>query len=381
MGIISKKVGILGGGQLGKMLCHSAQPWHLDISILDKSKDFPAAPYCTKFVEGDFRDYDDVLNFGRTVDVLTIEIEAVNQEALEKLEKEGVEIKPQPEILATIRDKGKQADFYASHGIKAPVYRSYHNSDQIKTDIQSNALNFPFVQKLRTEGYDGRGVAAIRSAEDLTKIMEGPSICQDMIDIEKELAIIVARNIHGEEVTYDPVEMVFHPVANLLEYQLCPANIAKETAELLKKTAYKIAREFDLVGIMAIEFFLDKGGEVWVNEAAPRPHNSGHHTIETCECSQYEQLLRAVLDLPLGSTRLTDSSVMINLLGEKGKTGLARIEGIEEVMNTAGAHLHLYGKSVTKPFRKMGHILISGEDPNSLIKKGLYLKDNVKITA
>jgi len=375
------KVGILGGGQLGKMLALAAGQWGLPIYILDTSKDFPAAAYCTEFTEGNFKDFDDVYNFGKDKDIVTIEIEHVNTEALLKLEEEGVKVHPNPQALNIIKDKGLQKQFYLDKGLPTSDFRLFSGKEEIQKALAENRLQFPFVQKTRTAGYDGRGVAVIRSADDTTKLLDGPSITEPLVDIEKEIAVIVARNADGQVNTFAPVEMDFNAEANLVEYLYCPADISYNVINEADDLARAIIEAYDICGLLAVEFFLTKDGQILINEVAPRTHNSGHHTIDSCQTSQFEQQLRAILNLPLGSTTMTSPAIMLNLLGEDGFTGPAIYNGIDRCMTTEGVHVHLYGKKITKPFRKMGHATIVDKDLAKAKVKAIFIKENLKIKA
>lgn len=375
----SKKLGILGGGQLGKMIALAAGNWHFPIKFLDKKSDFPTARYAAEFVEGNFKNYDDVLAFGRTCDVISIEIEHVNTEALLQLEKEGKTIHPAPEKLILIKDKGLQKQFYADNNLPTSAFQLLDNEEIVKKEIANGNLSFPFVQKTRGEGYDGKGVAVIKSEDDLRKLLSGPCLIEELVDIEKEIAVIVARNEMGEVVSYPVVEMEFNPVANLVEFLICPSDITEEQAEVSDKLARAVIEKLDLCGLLAVELFLTKKGEILINEVAPRPHNSGHHTIDSCFTSQFEQHIRAVMNLPLGSTKMKIPSVMVNLLGADGFTGEAFYDGFESCLNVEGVNLHLYGKTVTKPFRKMGHATIVDQDLEEAKRKGKFVKDNLII--
>jgi 5-(carboxyamino)imidazole ribonucleotide synthase len=359
----SFKLGVLGGGQLGKMLGLAACNWHLPLYVLDKARSFPAGLVTSHFTEGDFSDFDDVLNFGLDKDVVTIEIEHVNTDALLELEKRGVKIHPGPEALNIIKDKGKQKSFYTEHGLPTSRYEIYDGEAVVRQALSSGHLKYPFVQKSRTAGYDGRGVAIIGSDAELEeKLLPGACVIEEGVDIEKELAVIVARNEDGEVATFPAVEMEFNPVVNLVEFLSCPATIGKA----VERDAYNLARSaieaFDICGLLAVELFLTKDGRLLINEVAPRPHNSGHHTIDSCYTSQFEQHLRAILNLPLGSIRLKSPSIMVNLLGAEGHTGPAHYEGLAECLSIEGVKIHLYGKDITKPFRKMGHATVLADD-------------------
>ncbi len=375
------KVGILGGGQLGKMLCTAAADWHLELSVLDASEDFPAAPYCHRFVKGDFRDENDVMNFAKDLDVITIEIEGVNIKALHRLKEMGKTVVPDPDFLDIVRDKGRQNEFYRRHDIPIPAFLSFDSADELRQHISEGRLDFPFVWKSRFEGYDGRGVKMISNATDMNDLPGGPCLSEQLVDIDKELALIISRNARGQKAIYDPVEMVFDSRANLLDHLEFPAAIDSAISNRMKQLAKKIVDAVDFKGLLAIEFFLTKDGDLLVNEVAPRPHNSGHHTIECCTTSQYEQLLRTLLNLPPGDTSADSCGIMFNLLGSPGKKGPAKAEGLDKLFATPGAHLHWYGKKDTKPFRKMGHVLLAGQDVKILRERLKELRKNLKITA
>jgi len=374
------KIGILGGGQLGKMLLEAGSDWDLNLHVLDKSKDFPAASICTNFVVGDFTDFDDVVNFGRQMDIITVEIESINVEALEVLENEGTEVYPSAQVIRTIRDKGLQKQFYRDHNLATSDFTLYSNSDEIKSAISNQTLEYPFVQKIRTGGYDGRGVAVIRSEEDLEKLLSGPSLTEDLVDIDKEIAVIVAGN--GKDwTTFPPVEMLFHPTANLVEFLACPAELSAAQTEESQNLALRVAQKLNVRGLLAVELFLTNQGKILINESAPRPHNSGHHTIEAAVTSQFQQHLRAVLGYPLGSTEMINPAVMINLLGEKDHHGLVKYVGLENCLTIEGVYLHLYGKKETRPFRKMGHATILAENIESAKQKARRVKQDLKIVS
>ena len=351
---LSNKLGILGGGQLGRMLIQEAVNFNIHISVLDPSVNAPCADLANNFVVGNFNDYQTVLNFGKSVDVLTIEIEHVNIEALEELERLGKKVFPTPQALRTIQDKGLQKQFYRANNIPTAPFHLIDNAE--------DALLFkekgPFMQKLRKGGYDGKGVTPLRTEAEFNAAFNAPSVLEEFVPFVKELAVIVARNENGELATFPLVEMEFNSEANLVEFIFSPANVNVEIENNAKKIATDIANKLEHIGLLAIELFLTEDGNLLVNEIAPRPHNSGHHTIEACFVSQYGMHLRAILNMPLGGTGLRTPAVMINLLGEKGFEGKARYENIEEVLHTEGAYIHLYGKENTKPFRKMGHITV-----------------------
>jgi 5-(carboxyamino)imidazole ribonucleotide synthase len=351
---LTTKLGILGGGQLGRMLIQDAINYNIHISVLDPSSNAPCAALANSFVVGNFNDYQTVLDFGKTVDVLTIEIEHVNIEALEELERLGKKVFPTPHALRIIQDKGLQKQFYKTNNIPTAPFHLIDNAEDAQLFIEKG----PFMQKLRKGGYDGKGVTPLRTAAEFKSAFNAPSVLEEFVPFVKELAVIVARNESGELATFPLVEMEFNPEANLVEFIFSPANVNVEIENNAKKIATDIANKLEHVGLLAIELFLTEDGNLLVNEIAPRPHNSGHHTIEACFVSQYGMHLRAILNMPLGSTGLRTPAVMINLLGKKGSEGKARYENIEEVLHTEGAYIHLYGKENTKSFRKMGHITV-----------------------
>ncbi len=351
-------IGLLGGGQLGRMLLQEAINWDLNISVLDPSADAPCKNMVKEFQTGNWQDFDTVYSFGKNRDLITIEFEDVNVEALEKLEKEGVKVFPQPHALRIIKDKGLQKQFYAENQIPTAPFALVQN----KEEMLQCGISFPFFQKLRTSGYDGYGVRGIFTEKDLDKTFDAPSVIEQATAIDKELSVIVARNEKGEIRTFPVVEMVFNPEANMVQFLFSPADISKEIEHLANELSKKIISKLEMVGILAVEFFLDKTGNLLVNEVAPRPHNSGHHTIEANFTSQYEQHLRAILNLDLGNTSAILPSAMINLLGEKDAHGFPLYEGFENVLGIENVYVHLYGKSSVKSFRKMGHITILGEN-------------------
>ncbi len=356
-----KKLGILGAGQLGKMTAIAAANWQLPLWALDKQADYPAAPYIQRLVCGNFNDEKDVLAFGKEVDLLTIEIEHVNTAALHQLQAEGLRIHPAPQILDTIKDKGLQKLFYQQHQLPTAAFTLFDHAEQLREALDTGQLHYPFVQKSRTDGYDGRGVAVIQDASALHKLLPGACVVERLVDIDKEVAVIVARNESGEVKAFPVVEMYFHPEANLVDRLLAPARISDQQAQAATALAIRTAAAFDVCGLLAVEMFIDRQGQLLVNEVAPRSHNSGHHTIESCAVSQFEQHLRAVLNLPLGDTRLLRPAVMLNLLGDDGFSGPAKYRGIEEALALPGVSVHLYGKTHTQPFRKMGHITVTAD--------------------
>lgn len=369
------KIGVLGGGQLGRMLQQKGLDFGLDIAFVDPDTNAPCKDISSRFFKGDFKDFETVYNFGKGRDIITIEIEHVNVEALEKLQAEGVKVFPQPHIIKMIQDKGLQKLFYQENNIPTSAFYLIEAKDEIEAFVDE----FPFMQKLRKGGYDGQGVTAIRSKSDIVDAFQAPAVLEKMVDFEKELSVIVARNESGEIKSYPCVECEFNPEANLVEFLFSPANISAAVEEKAQAIAKTIIEKLEMVGLLAVELFLTKDGEILVNEIAPRPHNSGHQTIEGNYESQYGQLLRAILNLPLGNTDIKRPSVMVNLLGEKGYIGNAVYDGLHKVLAMRGVNVHLYGKDQTKPFRKMGHATIVSETIEAAKEIATKVKENLKI--
>ena len=369
------KLGILGGGQLGRMLIQESINFNISSHVLDPDKNAPCKDLCEKFVHGSLTDYDTVYNFGKDLDILTIEIEKVNVDALEQLEKEGKKVFPQSNVIRLIQDKGTQKQFFKDNNTPTAAFQLFRNKEEL---IAAN-IPFPYIQKLRRDGYDGRGVTTIKNIDDLQGAFNEPSLIEELIPFEKELAVIVARNENGEVKTFPCVEMEFNPEANLVEFLISPSTLDTETLHKADQLAKKVAEDLKIVGILAVEMFLTKSGEILVNEIAPRPHNSGHQSIEGNYTSQYEQLLRAIFNLPLGDTRTISNAVMINLLGEKGFEGAAIYEGLNDALALDGIYLHLYGKKITKPFRKMGHVTILDDDRQKAIDKARFVQNIIKV--
>lgn len=370
-------IGILGGGQLGRMLVKAGTDYGLAISAMDPDGEAPIKKYIEHFSQGSITDYDQVLAFGKDCDLLTIEIENVNTKALFDLENQGVKVYPQPNIIELIKDKSLQKQFYKDNDIPTAPFEIVNG----KSEVIALAQKLPFVNKLAREGYDGRGVQVIRKEEDLEKAFDNLGIVEDLIPFEKEISVIVARSTHGEIKVFPAVELVFHPEHNLVEYLFAPAEISSEIEASAKEIAVDVIEKLDMVGLLAVELFVTKQGKLLVNEVAPRPHNSGHQTIEANITSQYEQHLRAILGMPLGATDALTPSAMVNLLGEPGFTGPAIYKGLEEVMKEPGVHVHLYGKVETRPFRKMGHITITDPDTKELKRKANFVKNTLKVIA
>lgn len=375
------KLGILGGGQLGKMLALAASNWDVNTMVLDPSSHCPAAGTCNSFVQGDFTSFDVVYEFGEKLDVITIELENVNADALIKLKEEGKKIYPDPEKLKLIQDKGLQKGFYAQHGFPSAAFCLYGNADEIRAAVKDGDLSLPFVQKTRKEGYDGKGVHIVKREADLQDLLEGGSIVEDKINVVKEIAVIVCRSTTGEVRSFPPVEMEFNSKANLVESLFCPSSLDQELQNQAVDLAENLIQSFDIEGILAVEMFLDESDNLLINEVAPRLHNSGHHTIESAFTSQYEQHLRAIFGLPLGSTEQKLPSVMINILGEPGYNGAVKYEGLEKCMAIEGIKLHIYGKKITKPYRKMGHATILDRDMAKAMEKAKFVKQNLKVKA
>ncbi|MCC6762726.1 MAG: 5-(carboxyamino)imidazole ribonucleotide synthase [Chitinophagaceae bacterium] len=370
-----KKVGILGGGQLGRMLLQDAANYPVETFVLENDPNCPAAHLCQHFVLGNIKDYDTVLAFGRQVDVITIEIEAVNVDALEQLEKEGITVIPKPAVLRTIKNKITQKAFYKDNQIPSPDFVVTHTLE----DLQQHAHRLPAVHKVGEGGYDGKGVVVMKDEAAMAQGFDAPSVLENMVDIAQEIALIVAVGTDGKHVLFPPAEMLFDPALNLLDYQLTPANITKEVLWKAEAIAIRLVKAFDSPGLFAVELLVDKKGEVWVNETAPRVHNSGHHTIEAHLTSQYEMLWRILLQYPLGATDMVAPSAIINLIGEPGCSGPAHYEGLEQVLGIQGAFVHIYGKADTKPGRKMGHVTVLGTDRTDLIRKAKMVKDTLKV--
>lgn len=371
------KIGVLGGGQLGRMMLQSATDFNLDIHMIDPDANAPCSKIANSFTQGSLTDYETVLAFGQDKDLLTIEIEAVNTRALRELESTGVKVYPQPDIIELIQDKRKQKTFYKANRIPTADFILTEN----KSEVAAHRGFLPAVNKLGKGGYDGQGVQIIKSASELDKAFDAPSLLEKLVDFKKELSVIVARNESGEVKCFPLVEMAFHPTANLVEFLFAPAEVSEEVEQRAYQLAENVITKIDMVGLLAVEMFLTREDELLVNEIAPRTHNSGHHTIEANITSQFEQHLRAILGLPLGATDLIKPAAMVNVLGEDGFTGNAKYEGLEALMSLPGVHLHLYGKKVTKPFRKMGHITITDENTISLKQKALKVKEILKVKA
>ena len=372
-------LGILGGGQLGKMLLYETRKFDIKTSVLDPSKNAPCKIACDTFEVGDLMDFETVYNFGKKVDVLTFEIEHVNIDALESLEKEGVTVYPSSNTLRNINDKITQKKFYQTHQIPTSSFQVFNSKDELIVAINKYEIRYPFVWKQSTGGYDGMGVCIVRNKEDLANVKDTPCIAEKLIPFVNELAVIVSRNPNGEVASYPVVEMEFHPEANQVEYVICPARIENNIAERAKKIAEKVSNSFEHVGLLAVELFQTEEGEILVNEVAPRPHNSGHFSIEGSLTNQFEQHIRAILNLPLGNTKSKIAAIMVNLVGEEGYTGDAYYKNLEQILNLDGVTPHIYGKKQTRPYRKMGHVTIVNNDISKARKIAEVVKNTIKV--
>ena len=371
------KLGILGGGQLGRMLLQAGLDFNIYSLVLDPDENAPCKDICNEFFVGSFRDFDSVYEFGKQCDILTIEIEHVNADALAKLEEEGVKVYPDAKTVRTIQDKGLQKEFYQKHNIPTADFRILKDAEELKANVDF----LPAFQKLRREGYDGRGVVRLKNETDLAKGFEAPSVLEKLVDFEKEISVIVARNVSGAVTAFPVVELSFYPEHNLVDSLFAPANVPYKLQRHAIEIATRVIEAFDMVGILAVEMFQTKDGQILVNEVAPRPHNSGHHTIKANYTSQYEQHLRAILNLPLGSTDIQSAAVMLNLLGESGFDGEAKYEGLQEALSVPGVYIHLYGKKYTRPARKMGHITVLGENLEQAQERAASVKNVIKVKA
>lgn len=373
------KLGILGGGQLGKMLLYNTRKFDIYTCVLDAGNDAPCKIACDEFHLGDLMDYDAVYNFGRQVDVLTIEIENVNVDALEALENKGVKVHPSSKTLRTIQNKATQKLFYVDNNLPTAPFSRFAYLSEIEDAIKNGGLSLPFVWKAAQFGYDGNGVKVVRKLSDLNGLPKGECIAEHLVPFKNELAVIVARNASGEIKTFPVVEMEFHPEANQVEYVICPARIDKEVAKKATQVALNVSKAFHHVGLLAVEMFQTEDDEILINEVAPRPHNSGHQTIEASFTSQFEQHLRAILNLPLGRTDSKVGGVMVNLVGAEGHTGNVVYKNIENIMKKEGVTPHIYGKKQTRPFRKMGHVTIVNEDLNEARRVAEDVKKSIKV--
>ncbi|RNL69986.1 5-(carboxyamino)imidazole ribonucleotide synthase [Sinomicrobium pectinilyticum] len=375
------KLGILGGGQLGKMLLYETRKYDIFTRVMDPGEDAPCRIACNEFVKGDLMDFDAVYRFGKKVDVLTFEIENVNVSALERLEKEGVKVYPSPATLKTIQNKAKQKLFYVDHNIPTAPFTRFAYTSEILTSLKNESIRFPFVWKSAQFGYDGRGVKVIRTYSDLDDLPNVECITEEMIPFKNELAVIVCRSTEGQVTTYPVVEMEFHPTANQVEYVVCPARIDAKVAEKAQLVALRVSEAYKHVGLLAVEMFQTQNNDILVNEVAPRPHNSGHYSIEASYTNQFEQHLRAILGLPLGSTTSKVGGIMVNLTGEEGYTGKVKYRNMEDIMKLDGVTPHIYGKKETRPFRKMGHVTIVNKDIDKAREIAEKVKNTIKVVS
>ena len=374
-------IGILGGGQLGKMLTDVTRKWDIRTHILDSNAEAPAKNSCYRFVQGDLMDYETVLNFGKEVEVLTIEIEHVNIDALYELEKAGVLVYPKPATLDIIQNKQTQKAFFEKHKLPTASFISCENKKELLAHISTGSFDFPFIWKTARFGYDGFGVKKIDDKTAIDALPDNPCIIEKLVSIKQEIAIIAARNPDGEIALYPPVEMAFHPEANQVEYVYFPADINDEIAKKAHDITHKLVSAWGHIGLLAVEFFVDQENNVLLNEVAPRPHNSGHLTIEGANTSQFEQHIRAILNAPLGETSFNQPTIMANVVGPQGLIGPFIYEGVDQILNTPKAALHIYGKKTSKPQRKMGHITLTGVDLNVIFKNIKDLKAKLKLKA
>ena len=373
------KLGILGGGQLGKMILYETRKWDVQTKVMDPSSEAPCKIACNEFVQGDLMDTPFVEKFGEDVDILTIEIENVSVPALEKLEEKGTTVYPQSHVLKTIQNKARQKLFYRDHGIPTSEFTRFAYTSEIPESISNGGLSFPFVWKSAQFGYDGQGVKIVRTEEDLKELPNVECIAEALVNFKNELAVIVARSATGETKTYPVVEMEFHPEANQVEYVLCPARIDAQVAQRAQEVALQVSEALEHVGLLAVELFQTQEDEILVNEVAPRPHNSGHYSIEASYTNQFEQHLRCILGLPLGKTESKVAGVMVNLVGAEGYTGDVIYENLAEILGMEGVTPHIYGKKQTRPFRKMGHVTIIDENMENARAVAQLVKEKIKV--
>ena len=371
------KLGILGGGQLGKMMLYSTRKFDIRTKVLDPSPEAPAQYGANEFQVGSLQDYDTVMAFAADCDTVCIEIEAVNVQALRDLRAQGKKVHPNPDSLELIQDKTKQKQFYADHNI--PTSRFEMVSGKAEFEAARDRWPIPFVWKAATGGYDGFGVVVCRSEKDVQHIPDAPGMLEAFVDFELEVSVIVARNESGEVKTFPVADQEFHPTANQVEYVLCPTVLDETMQQKANDIAIRTAEAYDICGLLAVELFVTADGEILVNEVAPRPHNSGHHTIEACYTSQFEQHVRAVLDLPLGSTELKAAGVMANLVGAEGYSGDVVYQGYDELLGEPGVNIHIYGKAQTRPFRKMGHVTVVAKDRDEARKRAEWAKNSILV--
>ena len=377
----NKIIGILGGGQLGKMTLEASNKWGLKIYILDPDENCPSKSLCSKFFQGDLMDFDTVYNFGKEVDLITIEIENINVDALEELKKENKIVYPQPEILKIIQDKSLQKEFYSKHNIPSAPFKKFISKEELKNFISNDERQYPFIWKSSKMGYDGYGVKLIKDNNSIENIPDKHCIIEDKAEIEKELSVMVVSTPSGEVINYPVVEMQFNSRSNQVEYIISPARIEKEIKEKAESLAIKVSKSFGNIGLLAVEMFLTTDGDILVNEVAPRPHNSYHFSIEGSKTSQFEQLIRSILDLPSGKTSTTNNSVMVNLVGDQNKQGPVIYKNMDQIIGIEGVNPHIYGKKETRPNRKMGHITVINPNIDEAIKIAKEIKKTVKVTS
>jgi 5-(carboxyamino)imidazole ribonucleotide synthase len=375
------KLGILGGGQLGKMLLSECAKFDIHTIVLDPNKEASCSNLASEFFVGDLMDYDTVLNFGKKADVITIEIENVNADALEKLESLGKKVYPSSKNIKTIQNKGLQKLFYKENNLPSSKFKIHSNIKSIEQDITSNSLTFPFVWKSAQFGYDGKGVKIVENKDELSELPNVECIVEEKIKIKKELSVIVSRNESNQESSFPVVEMDFNPNSNLVERVICPANISMSIQENAIHIAKNLSKSLNHIGLLAIEMFLTHDDKILINEIAPRPHNSGHHTIECCFTSQFEQHLRSVLNLPLGDTSIKIPGIMLNLVGENKNEGEVLYENIDMIMKMPGVTPHIYGKKKSRLNRKMGHITIVNKNINDAIEMSKEIRKIIKVTS
>ena len=373
------KLGILGGGQLGKMLLYDAKRYDLHTKVMDSNNQAPCAKIADEFILGDITNYQDVINFGNKVDIITVEIEKINTEALLELEKKGKKVYPSAKTLQIIQNKSDQKDFYKNNNLPTSRFKNYSNLDKLKQNFKKDNFQFPLVWKSSKFGYDGKGVKIIKDQEDLDFSYDDQCLAEEIVLIEKELSVIVSRNAKGSLKCFPIVEMEFNEKSNLVEYVICPANISSVIRKKAIEIGIKTAEKFNIVGLLAVELFLTKQGDILINEVAPRPHNSGHHTIECCMTSQFDQHLRSILDLPLGETELIIPGIMVNLVGENMIEGDVIYQNINDIFDIPGVFVHIYGKKKSRLNRKMGHITIVNEDIDKAIEIGKKIKKKIKV--
>ncbi len=373
------KLGILGGGQLGRMLLAETQKFDIHTAVLESNKNAPCAAICNEFVLGDLLDFEAVYNFGKKVDLLTIEIENINLDALDRLEAEGVKIFPKPKDLRIIQSKARQKKFYLEHHIPTAAFHHFEHLDELRHSFENIDITFPFVWKAARFGYDGNGVKIVRNSTDLNSLPNEECIIEELVPFKNELAVIVAKNEGGETKTYPVVEMEFHPEANQVEYVICPARINANIAKKAREIALKVVNDLDFVGLLAVEMFQTETDEILVNEVAPRPHNSGHYSIEASYTNQFEQHLRSILNLPLGATASKVAGIMVNLVGEEGFSGEVIYQNIEKIIKIDGVTPHIYGKKETRPFRKMGHVTIVHSEIDIAREIAQKVKETIRV--